>query len=80
MVDLKNKHFRPVRRSEKLTTGGEKMKTYEIQVMENGRYEAIKFQDKENFFTTKSEAEREMNNYQNRYPYKLRLRVEEATK
>jgi hypothetical protein len=56
------------------------MKTYEIQVMENGRYEAIKFQDKENFFTTKSEAEREMNNYQNRFPYKLRLRVQEATK
>jgi hypothetical protein len=55
------------------------MKIFEIQVMENGKFEAVKTvgKNKQNVFYTRKEAEAAIEEHKKCYPFALRMRVTE---
>lgn len=57
---------------------GKKMKnikTYEIQVKENGEFSPVKLVGKQNIFLNRQEAQGELEEYRHRFPHRITLRV-----
>jgi hypothetical protein len=53
-----------------------KTKLYEIQVKDDGKYDAIRINGQDSFFT-RHEAEVELQAYRTRFPHKIIARIRE---
>ena len=51
------------------------MKLYRVEVKDDGEFHPVKFADGQNVFENRADAVRALEDYRNRFPYRITLRV-----